>query len=198
MINFIGAATRLVADDIARAAKALECEEAVVRAVIKVESGGAGFLSDGRPKILFEAHLFAKLTKGRHNSSHPDISSAEWNRALYQGGRAEYDRLARAMALDEGAALQAASWGMFQILGLNHARCGFATAHDFVAAMVEGEGRQLDAFVAFVKANARLWDAAINRDWAAFARWYNGPAYAQNKYDQKLAAAYEAAVTATA
>lgn len=28
-------------------------------------------------------------------------------------------------------------------------------------------------------------------DWAGFARRYNAPAYAENKYDQKLKAAYE-------
>ena len=28
------------------------------------------------------------------------------------------------------------------------------------------------------------------KDWANFARGYNGPAYAKNRYDVKLAAAY--------
>jgi hypothetical protein len=30
-----------------------------------------------------------------------------------------------------------------------------------------------------------------DKDWAGFARRYNGPAYAENKYDEKLSAAYE-------
>ena len=29
------------------------------------------------------------------------------------------------------------------------------------------------------------------KDWAGFARKYNGPGYAQNAYDQKLRNAYE-------
>jgi hypothetical protein len=31
----------------------------------------------------------------------------------------------------------------------------------------------------------------MNKDWAKFARGYNGPGYAQNAYDVKLAQAYE-------
>jgi hypothetical protein len=30
-----------------------------------------------------------------------------------------------------------------------------------------------------------------NLDWAKFARGYNGAGYKQNKYDEKLAAAYK-------
>ena len=32
--------------------------------------------------------------------------------------------------------------------------------------------------------------ALQNKNWAEFARRYNGPAYAQNRYDEKLAEAY--------
>ena len=32
------------------------------------------------------------------------------------------------------------------------------------------------------------------RNWAKFARAYNGPGYAQNQYDVKLKQAYEAAL----
>jgi hypothetical protein len=37
---------------------------------------------------------------------------------------------------------------------------------------------------------AGLMPAIRARNWAAFARGYNGPAYAKNRYDQKLAVAY--------
>jgi hypothetical protein len=33
--------------------------------------------------------------------------------------------------------------------------------------------------------------ALQDRDWAAFAKAYNGKGYAKNKYDEKLAAAYK-------
>jgi len=32
--------------------------------------------------------------------------------------------------------------------------------------------------------------ALQKKDWKAFARLYNGPAYAQNRYDDKLSTAY--------
>ena len=34
-------------------------------------------------------------------------------------------------------------------------------------------------------------EIAKARDWAVFAKCYNGPAYAQNRYDVKLEAAYQ-------
>jgi phage terminase large subunit-like protein len=68
-------------------------------------------------------------------------------------GAHQYDRLAEAIALANGqwraAALQSASWGMFQIVGMNFAACGFASVEDYVAAMCESEAAQLDAFAAF-------------------------------------------------
>lgn len=43
---------------------------------------------------------------------------------------------------------------------------------------------------AFIK-SAGLQDELMSRNWAGFAKGYNGPAYAQNAYDVKLAQAYE-------
>ncbi len=40
-------------------------------------------------------------------------------------------------------------------------------------------------------ASASRENALKNKDWGTFARLYNGPAYAQNKYDIKLAEAYQ-------
>jgi hypothetical protein len=168
------------------AAKALGCPVAAVRAVLDVESRG-GFLSDGRPKILFERHYFCRLTGGKYNQSNPDISNSQWGG--YKGGAAEYDRLARAIKLDRDAALRSASWGAFQIMGDNYKACGFNGVEDFVKAMVAGEPEQLEAFVNFVK-KSMLSDELGRLDWAGFARGYNGPAYKTNKYDVKLAAAY--------
>lgn len=173
--------------DYERAARALRCTVAAVRAVAQVESAGGGFLADGRPKILFERHIFHARTSGRHSGSHSGVSWPQ--RGGYLGGRREYDRLAVALALDRKAALQSASWGKFQIMGFNAASCGHSDVESFVAAMVSGEPAQLDAFVAFIK-TCKLDDELIRRDWAGFARGYNGPAFAQNSYDRKMADAY--------
>ena len=45
------------------------------------------------------------------------------------------------------------------------------------------------AFAAFVRAN-NLADELQRRDWAGFASRYNGPGYAANRYDQRMAEAY--------
>ncbi|PWC44283.1 N-acetylmuramidase domain-containing protein [Azospirillum sp. TSO22-1] len=189
---FSGAATPIGSDDILRIAESLGVEPAVVRAVDTVETGGVGgFLSDGsgRPRILVEAHLFSAATGRRWDTSHPGISSPTWNRALYRGGAAEYLRLAEALELDREAALKAASWGRFQILGGNHRMAGFDDVGGFVVAMADDEDNHLEAFAAFCRA-ARLVDALRDRDWETFARRYNGPQYARNRYHLRLAAAY--------
>ena len=187
--GFVGQARAITDEDFARAAWRLGCEEAVVRAVARVESGGrTGFLEDGRPKILFESRWFHKLTGGRFDESHDHLSTPTWVRN-YRGGAAEYDRLAEAADLDPEAALKSASWGMFQILGINHHVVGFATVEDYVAAQLESEGAHLDAFTTFVIAN-RLDDELRDKRWADFAFGYNGPGYRANQYDRKMADAY--------
>jgi hypothetical protein len=196
-MDFVGAATTLAAGDVAAAAAALQCEPAAIWAVCDVESAGGGFLPDKRPKILFEAHIFGELTQHRWDASHPNVSAPSWNRALYGApGAHQYDRLAEAVALDRAAALQSASWGMFQIIGMNYAACGFAGVEDYVAAMCAGEGAQLAAFAAFCRHGGLDQDLRAH-DWTHFALAYNGPGEAENDYDGKLAAAYRrrAAVT---
>lgn len=64
--------------------------------VLEVEARGFGFLSDRRPQILFERHIFHNQTAGIHDLSHPDISNS--NPGGYIGGAAEYTRLSKAMA----------------------------------------------------------------------------------------------------
>jgi hypothetical protein len=191
-MDFIGAATPLDPADIAAEAARLGCEPAAVWAVCDVESAGSGFLSDGRPKLLFEAHVFGKLTHHRWDADYPNISAPFWNWAQYgPAGAHQYDRLADALALDQTAALEAASWGLFQILGANFAICGFAAVEDYVAVMCRSGADQLQAFGEFCRHNGldRFLQA---QDWTRFALGYNGPAEADNGYDTKLAAAYQA------
>jgi hypothetical protein len=195
-MEFTGAATPLGPQDIAAAATRLQCEPAAIWAVCDIESAGGGFLSDKRPKTLFEAHLFGNLTRHRWDATHPNISSPGWNRALYGAdGAHQYDRLAEAISLDRDAALQSASWGMFQIVGMNFAACGFASVEAYVAAMCDSEGAQLAAFAAFC-AHEELTPLLASRDWTAFALRYNGPGDVENDYAGKLAAAYQRRVTA--
>jgi len=107
-----------------RLATRLDVELAALQAVAEVESSGSGFLPapDRRPKILFEGHVFHRLTAGRYSATHPGISYPQWDRRRYSGSLAgEWKRLDKAAALDPVAAMQSASWGAFQIMGFNYA-----------------------------------------------------------------------------
>jgi hypothetical protein len=187
--------TTLTDEDFARAAKALNVEEAAIRAVAEVEAAGQGFIADGRPSILYEAHVFHAETKGTYANAKDrrgvSLSSPKWDRSLYGGtGAAQHARYEDARKLDPDAANKACSWGTFQILGQNYKACGFDDSQAFVDAMwTGGAAAHLDAFVAFIKAN-NLDGPLRAKNWAAFARGYNGPSYAVNKYDTKMASAY--------
>jgi len=166
-------------------------ELALLKAVDTVESGGSGFLSNGKPKILFERHLFREFTSpiGEFDASHPQIS----NRVPggYFGGAAEYTRFDEAYSLDHNAAIKATSWGRYQILGEWYSLCGYATPQAYMDAMGVSESRHLDCFVDYLK-HAGLVAPLNEHRWASFARGYNGPSYGD--YDVKLENAYKAAV----
>lgn len=184
----------LTDEDFARAAKELNVEKAAIRAVAEVEAAGHGFIADGRPAILYEAHVFHRLTKGAHTAAKDRrgvlLSTGKWDRSLYGAtGANQHNRLQDAAKLDATAAHKACSWGVFQIMGENYQAAGCPTIDAFVDRMNSGASAHLDAFVAFIKAN-KLDDALRSKNWAAFARGYNGPAYAVNKYDTKMASAY--------
>ena len=197
--------TRLTDNDINAAANMLDVTPEAIRALIRVESAGSGFVK-GMPKILFEGHVFwRELTKLKTDPSKasPEYSNVlyeKWTTRFYRKGEGEYDRLAQAvqcaksLGLDDSlandAAKASASWGLFQILGTNHKACGFDSATAFAKKMLCGESAHLDAFCQFVISNPSMHDALKARRWADFARAYNGPAYAKNRYDQKLAEAY--------
>ena len=156
-------------------------------AVLAVESKNCGFLPDRRPIILFERHIFYKRTGGQFSGSHPDISNPV--AGGYAGLAKEYPRLEAAARLDRTAALMSTSWGAGQIMGFNHQAAGFADADSMVTAMQASEDAQLASVADFITAN-NLTGLLRSRDWAAFARKYNGPAFAKNKYDVRLAGAF--------
>jgi hypothetical protein len=158
-----------------------------VWAVLTVETRGFGFLQDRRPQILFERHIFHRLTNGRHDTGNADISSEK--AGGYVGGSGEYERLEKAIALDREAALQSASWGIGQVMGFNYEVAGFTTMDAMVEDMVKDENAQLLAMANFIKGN-NLAGALQRRNWVSFARGYNGSEFKKNEYDTRLAAAH--------
>lgn len=182
--------------DYLKAAKALDCEVEAIIAFANVESRGKGFLPSGEPVILFERHIFWRLLREKGIVCN-DLSICNREAGGYVGGSAEHQRLQKAVNVDREAALQSASWGIFQIMAFNWSVCGYASLQDFINAAYKSEVEHLDMFVRFIKAHKRLHDAVKNKDWDMAARIYNGPGYKRNKYDEKMAKEYAKAKQAT-
>ena len=188
---------RLTDENFTQIAELLGCEPAVLKAVQQVETGGrGGFFSPGKPAILFEGHIFWTQLKKRGSNPEDYVKGNEnilypkWEKGHYKGGIGEYDRLEQARKINREAADASASWGMFQIMGFNYAACGEESIESFVRSMCESEFKQLLLTANFIKKNSQMLQALQAKDWAVFAKCYNGPAYAQNSYDVKLEAAY--------
>lgn len=185
--------------DYAQAASELGVSATVIRTVCSVETNGAGFLPDGRCTILFERHKFYYYLTQKYGAARVQQFMAQGNSDIcnpsaggYAGGAGEYPRFNRAFAIDPTCAMLSASWGLFQIMGENFSFCGFSDVGAFVTAMRQSEDAQLEAFVQFCQKYVRgqLVTALVNKAWATFARIFNGPNYAANQYDTKLANQY--------
>lgn len=189
-------------EDYRAIARELMVEPALLRAVHVVECGsGSGFLPSGRPKILFEAHQFYKQLRNNFGNEYaekiratnPNICAPNWDRTKYFGGEGEWDRLILARTIHEDCANKATSWGLGQIMGFNYQLAGCETINEFVALNLKSTPDQMRLFSNFLR-NSGLLAKLKAKDWAGFAKGYNGPGYTQNRYDQKLEQAYYKAI----
>jgi N-acetylmuramidase/Putative peptidoglycan binding domain len=188
-VDFDGRSLALSANGIASVAAQVSVGAPEIWAIFSVETHGAGFLPDRRPQILFERHIFSHLTAGQFDGSNPDISSP--TPGGYGGGGAnQYNRLTEALALDQDAAFQSASWGLAQVMGENYQAAGFANVEAMVSAMYDSEDAQLGAMGLFIQRTG-LASSLAAHDWTSFARGYNGPNYAINRYDVQLNGFYQ-------
>jgi hypothetical protein len=172
------------------ACRALGVSAAEVWAIVFTETDApyGGFFGDGSPQILYEQHIFHRLTQGRFDQTNPDISSAKPGN-YGASGRHQYDRLRAAMALDQSAALQSASWGMGQTLGANYQKLGYSTPQALVKDMFASEDFQLTAMAKEISGSG-IAGSLASHDWKNFARVYNGKNYAINHYDEHLGSWY--------
>lgn len=176
--------------DIALFAQRLGCTPKQLKVVAAVESGGSGFDRHGRPKILFERHLFHRFTNGKFSVS--PCSNP------HGGGYGEdsWEKLGQAAGKSVFKAFEAVSWGKFQVLGMWWDELGYPSPLEMAYSTVASETAHYEMLVRYIEHNAmqdevRALSAnpATNR---AFARGYNGPAYTRFAYDQKLAKAMAA------
>lgn len=195
-LNCITNMNKINESDYQEIANKLNIEVATIKSVKEVESGKySGFIQPGMPPILFEGHIFwNQLKKNGIDpntivSGNEDILYPKWTKKYYLGGLKEYDRLDKALKINQNAALQSASWGMFQIMGFNYKACGCTSIDEFISRMKRSERDQLEMFMQFLISNR--WDKYLReKDWAGFASKYNGPAYKENQYDIKLERSY--------
>lgn len=192
------------------AAKALQCEVAVIQAFAHVESGKAAFDRHHRPTIQYERHKFARHTGHKYDAVNADISGKRYtNKKFDNAGHSisrndryvadAYERFERAYCLDEDAAIMACSWGKFQVLGENWKALKFQTVQAFLEAACTSEREHLHKlFVQFAMTvrdtkygHGTLRNALIQKNWGDAAWLYNGPDYRKYDYDDRLKAAYE-------
>lgn len=181
--------------DLVQAAEKLGVPVAAIRAFNEVESRGQGFMTDGRPAILFERHVFFERLEEHnidpepHAAKSPNICSQK--RGGYYGGAAEYTRLASAKMINTAAAYESASWGSFQIMGYHWKALGYESIDAFIEAMKRSEADHLAALVRFIEIDPALLAAIKSKKWATVARIYNGPDFARHMYDKRLEAAFK-------
>lgn len=184
--DFKGAAVKLDRVDIPVMAARVNVPEDVVRAVDETESRGAGFDKLGRPKMLFEPHLFFRNLAGAERDAAvvAGLAYPKWRKEYPADS---YPRLAKAMEINRDAALKSASWGRYQCLGDHYAMLGYASPAAMVRAFMDDEESHLEGFITFIIASGVDDDLRAGR-YDVFFRVYNGPAYAQNGYPQTFKA----------
>lgn len=188
------------------AADKLGCRVETIKAIAEVEAGPYGaFLDTGEPVILFEPHIFSRLTGGKFDGNVVEakyidtkivargelekwwiISYPTWRLGWYGPTSKQHARLQGAERFNRDAALKSCSWGLYQLMGFNHKLCGHETIQSFVNAMYRSVDDHLDALVSFVLSDPRKVKAVQERDAKTFARLFNGVSYAKNKYDTRL------------
>ncbi|MDE6017531.1 MAG: N-acetylmuramidase family protein [Muribaculaceae bacterium] len=178
----------LTEEDFKLVADQLGVEVAAIKAVVKIEAGPKleGFWAPGVPVANYVQSLFNKYnakTKGRK------IKDAKVPSGLSGYALKEWTSLTNARKINADAADMGTYWGMFQIGGYNYKLCGCQSVEEMVAKVCESEFSQLEMFAVFIR-NSGMLSSLQKKDWTAFARKYNGPAYAKRGYHTRMAKEY--------
>jgi hypothetical protein len=184
-----------IIEEITKVAAEFGLEPAALLAIAEIESGGRAFAaveSRREPLIRFEGHYFDRRLSAENRTRARGLglsSPAAGGIANPASQVARWRMLDRAMEIDRKAACESTSWGLGQVMGAHWAWLGYASVEALVKearANAAGQARLMARYID----RAGLADALRRRDWAAFARGYNGPGYRANRYDSKLAGAF--------
>ncbi|MDO5394724.1 MAG: N-acetylmuramidase family protein [Bacteroidales bacterium] len=188
---------RLTEEDFREVAEELGVETAAIKAVVEIEAGKAhqGFWKEDNPLINFDLAMFRRMAQrnkvnlSKYTRSHA-VVFARPNISRYGGQQAaQQARLDAARTIHDLSAIEGTFWGMFQIGGFNWKKCGTSSPDEFVQLMSRSERDQLELFAKFIT-NTGLLKYLKAKNWAAFARGYNGNSYAARGYHTRLANAY--------
>lgn len=192
--------SQAIINAIGDAATQAKIEPAALLALVEVETSGDPFEQDGRtPRLLYERHvawrMAAKVSKALQSAfARAGLAIPKWSKSTqYKDQGTSAKRLAliaRARAIDAEVANQSASWGLGQTMGFLHAELGFASACDMVEHLTGNVAGQIECMIRELR-NKHLVDALNAHQWARVARGYNGPSYAANRYDVRLADAWK-------
>ncbi|SHH06725.1 N-acetylmuramidase domain-containing protein [Bradyrhizobium erythrophlei] len=184
-----------IIDAIMAAAKAQGWPESSLLAVVECETSGQPFEVDGHtPTLLFERHKFySEMQKHQPSKLSKAIAAGlaikTWSpKTQYKDEGTSANRvklIAKAREIDEEVANRAASWGLGQTMGFNAEELKYASATAMVAELSKGIAEQIEALVREIKAN-HLDGYLKEKNFAAFAKGYNGAGYKQNNYDVKM------------
>lgn len=182
--------TELTEEDFRKVADELGVELAAIKAVVEIEAGREmqGFWAPGVPVINFDQKMYARL--GAKAESTAGAKGEKVPSGLSGYALREWTQLINARKNNAQGANLGTFWGMFQIGGFNYRKCGCDSVDEFVKLMAYSELEQLELFAAFITNSGMLEDLR-NKNWAAFARKYNGAGYKKRGYDTKMAAAYK-------
>lgn len=178
-----------------KVAEGIKVEPAAVMAAIEVESGGQTFaVVDGRnePLIRFEGHYFYRRLSGSERDKAVAVGLASPKAGAVKNPRSQasrWDLLNRAAEIDAEAAFESISIGVGQVMVAHWQWLEYESATAMVNEARGGINGQILQMFKYIQ-KAGLIDALRRKDWHAFARGYNGPAYAKQGYHTKLAAAY--------
>lgn len=189
-----------IIDAIVAAAKAEGWPASALLAVVECETSGKPFEQDNHtPSLLFERHKFYSELKQHQPSKlkaaiQAGLAIPKWSRSTqYKDQGSSSGRLnviAKARAIDEEVANRAASWGLGQTMGFNAERLHYPNATEMVAELSKGTAEQIEAMVREIK-TSHLDKFLIAKNFASFARGYNGAGYKQNNYDTRMKTADE-------
>src|SRR3977135_145860 len=101
-LPFQGSAFALSSDGLATVSNNLGVHAPEIWTGLAVEPSGCGFLSDRRPQILYERHIFHRLTQGRYDDG--DISDPQPG-GYGPRGAPQYERPPKTTTKDTGAVL---------------------------------------------------------------------------------------------